>query len=179
MSRPFIVGDLLYHSVHGICRVNEVAGKSKEAVYTLAPKVPSRMKLRYVVAAKDLGESGFHTPITSREANRILEFLKTRRPAVPVKAPEPGKKPEGSFAENNTTWALAQLIQICSADDNQAKDQKKRQNLQRAATGLVRELAFALEVPLKDAAEKIRGSLKKASRIHPLVAGALENAAED
>lgn len=177
MKRSLTVGDLLYHSVHGVCRINEVVKESKDVSYALVPKLPNKMKLRFVIAAKDLEVSGFHAPVSSKEAEKILNFLKTSKKKV--SAANGQQKTERSFAEDNTTWALAETILACSKDENQAKDQKKRQTLQRAATGLVKELAFALELSLKEASEAVHKCLKRSSKLNPLVAAALESAAEE
>ncbi len=177
MKQSLTVGDLLYHSVHGICRINEVVKESKDVSYALVPKTPNKMKLRFVIGAKDLQVSGFHAPVSSKEAAKILNFLKTSRAAgTPLDAE---KKAERSFAEDNTTWALAAAILACSHDEAQAKDQKKRQTLQRAVTGLVKELSFAMEVSLKDAAAAVQKNLKRSTKLNPLVLAALESAGEE
>lgn len=175
--KSLTVGDLLYHSVHGVCRINQVVKESKDVSYALVPKMPNKMKLRFVIGAKDLQLSGFHAPVSSKEANKILDYLKTSKTAgTPLDAE---KKAERSFAEDNTTWALAEAILSCSQDEMQAKDQKKRQTLQRAATGLVKELAFALDISLKEAAALVQKNLKRSSKLNPLILAALETAAED
>lgn len=177
MKRTLRVGSLLYHCVHGVCRVNEVLNEPGGISYALVPKLQNKMRLRFVIAAKDLEVSGFHVPVTPKEAEKILDFLKNSKKKIVV--PDPLKKAERSFAEDNTTWALAETILACSKDENQAKDQKKRQTLQRAATGLVKELAFALELSLKETSDAVQKSLRTSSKINPLVAAALETAAED
>ena len=72
MKQSLTVGDLLYHSVHGICRINEVVKESKEVSYALVPKTPNKMKLRFVIGAKDLQISGFHAPVSSKEAACVV-----------------------------------------------------------------------------------------------------------
>ncbi|MSR77102.1 MAG: hypothetical protein EXS63_02590 [Candidatus Omnitrophica bacterium] len=180
MTKTLSVGDLLYHSVHGLCCIKEIikekeAGKEKLR-YALVPKLFSQMKLRFVIGADDVYASGFHTPVSLKEANAILEYLtRSQVTATPLKA-EPTTL--NVFAEKNQTWALAQSLLSCSRDEMQAKEQKKRQTLHRSAKGLVRELAFVFEITAQEAAEKIRKSLERTLKVNSLVLSALESAHE-
>ncbi len=174
-------GDLLYHAVHGLCKVDNVSKQlhnGKQVLsYALVPKVMDRMKVRYVMAAPDLEESGFHFLISIKEANRILSYLKAGKvAAVPpgVKAPE-----ECTFAEENQTWVLARAILTSSQDNPAIKHQRKRELLERAAKGLVGEFAHVFELTLKDTANMIRKCLGQTSKINPLVLTALVRASED
>lgn len=181
MKDNFNIGELLYHSVHGLCRVNEIVRKkeaNKEVLYySLVPKLSSKMKHRFIIAAGDLAGSGFHPPVSLQEANKILDYLKTTYITIDPADMDP--KSEHSFAEDNTTWALAKSVLACSRNEAHAKEQKKRQMLQRAAMGLVREFAFVFGIPIDEAAAKIRKNLEQTSKINPIVAAALENAIVD
>ena len=174
-------GDLLYHAVHGLCRVSDVR-KQKESgkevlSYALVPKVSNQMKLRYVISANELEASGFHVLISVKEANEILEYLKRSHIAAPQAEYDP--KAPRSFAENNQTWALARSILACALDANEAKEQRKRQTLERSARGLAHELAFVLGITVRETVLKLRRSLESTSKLNPLVLTALENASQD
>jgi len=44
MPEKIVQGDLLYHSVHGLCRVNEVIKQNpanKDVSYSIVPKLPT------------------------------------------------------------------------------------------------------------------------------------------
>ena len=171
MSKKIVQGDLLYHSVHGLCRVKEIIeqGQSnkKALYYSLVPKLNTQMKVRFVIAVDDIEISGFHLLVSLKEANEILEYLKT------------DEADPSDFDQDNQTWALAKSILSFSHDKSEARDQRKRQILERSANGLVRELAFVLEIPVKESAAKVRKSLQRTSKINPLVLTALEHAGED
>lgn len=175
-------GDLLFHAVHGLCRVDEVDKQSQSGreviCYSLVPKVSNRMKVRFLIAGADMDASGFHVLISIKEANEILEYLKAQdRTALPpireAKAGSPSPLPE------NQAWGLARAILSFSRPDLDIKDQRKRQMLDRSAKGLVRELALVLKMNLKETAAKVRKSLGDAPKINPSVLVALTRAGED
>lgn len=174
-------GDLLYHAVHGVCRVDRI-NKQKQSgkevlTYSLVPKAANQMKVRYVIAATDMGISGFHLFVSVREANKILEYLK----AGDIEAVPSGVDPKAvpSSASQNQTWGLAQGILSFSHDKFEAKDQRKRQMLERSAKGLVGELAFVFKSTMKEAAVRVRKNLAHTSKINPSVLVALAHASED
>ncbi len=171
MSRKEIAaGDLLYHGVHGLCRIDKVikgSGADKKSLqYSLVPKVPNKMKMRFIIGGDDIEASGFHTVISLKEANRILEYFKN------------GDHKE-VFIGKNETWDLAQALLSLSHDHPEAKDQRKRQLLERSIKGLLGELAFVLKMTLPETAMQIRKNLEASSKINPLVVTALVNAAEE
>ena len=177
---PIAQGDLFYHSVHGLCRVDEISKQKQSGkqtiYYALVPKVASQMKTRFVIAAGDMEISGFHTLISPREANKILDYLKvgdkkTAPPVMTFKTP--------SSAEQNKAWSLARAILSFSHEKFEGQDQRKRQMLERSAKGLVGELAFVFKITLKETASRIQKSLGNASKINPSVLMALSEAGED
>ena len=163
-------GDLLYHAVHGLCRMDKVikqnhSGK-KGLCYSLVPKVTNKMKMRFVIDVEDIEASGFHTLVSLKEANRILDYLRAGDGAANPPVP-------------NETWNLAQAILSFSHDKIEAKDQRKRQMLARSVKGLLGELAFVLKITLKETAARIQKCLGSTAKISPLVVAALTNAVED
>ena len=163
-------GELLYHAVHGLCRMDEVIeqGQSGKKVrcYSLVPQPNNnKMKTRFVIEISQIEVSGFHPLVSLDEANKILDYLKPSSP----------KKVTGQ----NQTWELAQAILTFSQDAAAGKDQRKRQMLHQSVKGLLGELAYVMKLNLKDTAAKIQKSLGNSSKVHPLVATALEQASED
>ncbi len=180
MPEKIVQGDLLYHSVHGLCRVNEVIkqnSSSKDVSYSIVPKLPTHMKVRFVVSKNDIPVSGFHSPVSLKEANEILEFLKSGDKAVNAAIAD--RKTAAPIVQENETWALAKAILTCAQDKSDAKDQRKRQMLERSARGLVRELAFVMAITVKETVTRIRRSLAHTSKINPLVLAALTQAVDD
>jgi hypothetical protein len=170
-------GHLLYHPIHGLCRVERVTRPSPPTQgglsYSLVPKVASKMKSRFVISAADLEISGFHGLVSPREANKILHYLKAGN----------GKshpETDGSSSHlQDQAWGLARALQTFAYDKFEAKDQRKRQALERSAKGLVGELSCVFKTTLKKAADKVLKNLGPASKINPSVLSALALAGED
>ena len=172
-------GDLLYHGVHGLCRVDEIT-KQNEAgktalYYSLVPKTVNRMKVRFVISAADIKVSGFHTPITSKEADKILSYLKAGRAQKTL----PEQLEPGSSANQDQVWVTANQLLALARGNSEAKDHRRHQTFENSAKGLVGELALVYKIALKEAAEKVRRSLGEVSKINPVVLAVLARASED
>lgn len=169
LQKELAAGDLLFHAVHGVCRVDTIVNENhsgKEVrCYSLVPKVASRMKVRFVVSVVDVQASGFHAPVSLKEAREILDYLKA---GVLTAAPR-----------QDEAWALARAILSSQCDKPELKDAKKRQMLERSAKGLVSELAFVFKMTLKDVAASVQRSLGNVSEISPMILAALAHAASD
>lgn len=167
MSKKIVEGDLLYHTIHGLCRMERVIQENRSGkeilCYTLVPKVKQRMKLRFVIPLDEVEASGFHTLVSIKEANGILDYLKAG---------------DGTAAQTNQTWILAQNLLSFSSEQINARDQRKRQILEHSARGLVGELAYVLKITLSETVDLVRKSLGKISRINPPVLTALAHAGE-
>ena len=174
-------GGLVYHAVHGLCRLErmikqEQSGGKEVLCYSLVPKIAQRMKSRFIIAVADIKASGFHALVSPQGANDILQYLKAGdSAALPANV-----SPEiiSTFVQPNQTWSLAQVLLSSSQDKFEAKDQRKRQMLQRSAKGLVGELAFVLNITVKETVARIRKSLGNALKINPSVLIALDDAGE-
>jgi RNA polymerase-interacting CarD/CdnL/TRCF family regulator len=167
-SKKVVENDLLFHPAHGLCRVDKVIEQSRSGKkllsYSLVPKTMNKMKVRFVVTAKDAESSGFHRVISAGEAGRLLDYLKAG---------------DDSVIQTGPAWVLARNILSFAADNKlKARDQRKRQLLERSIKGLVGELACALKISLKETASCIEKSLTKMSKIDSLVLAALGRAAE-
>ena len=168
-QKELATGDLLFHAVHGACRVDNIVNENHSGkdvrCYSLVPKTPSRMKVRFVVSVVDIRASGFHEPVSLKEAHEILEYLKAGVLAA--------------VSDKEEAWALARAILASQRDKPELKDARKCQVLERSAKGLVGELAFVLKVTLKDAAASVQRSLGNVSQISPMVLTALARAGKD
>lgn len=169
-------GDLLYHPIHGLCRVERVTRPSSPGQgalsYSLVPKVAARMKSRFVISAPDLEISGFHGLVSPKEANKILHYLKAGNGKG-----HPGTDPAPNLQDQ--AWGLARTLQTFAYDKFEAKDQRKRQALERSAKGLVGELSCVFKITLKKTADRVLKNLGHGSRINPSVLSALALAGED
>lgn len=163
--KKIVEGDLLFHAAHGLCRVERVTEETQSGRrvprYSIVPRVMSKMKVRFVVAASDLEMSGFHRLVSAKEANKILHYLRSG---------------DTRLVQTDQTWILAKNILSFSGDKLKTRDQRKRQLLEHSVRGLVGELACAFKTPLKETAARIEKSLKKISKPDPLVLAALERA---
>jgi RNA polymerase-interacting CarD/CdnL/TRCF family regulator len=171
-------GDFLYHAVHGLCRVDLVAKEGQSGQgglsYSLVPKTANRMKVRFVIAGTDMKASGFHSLVSVKEANKILDYLEGGK----------GEKtlPSGAEAPSSPEYQardLASAVRSFSRESLEVKDQRKRKVLERSVQGLVRELAIVFNMPLKETAAKVRKSLGETPKINPSVLAALSRAGED
>ena len=170
-------GSLLYHPVHGLCRVERVTPASSSGQggpsYSLVPKVVAKMKSRFVISEADLEVSGFHGLVSPQEANKILLFLKKS----PVKKRSDAEAAPSS--PRDQAWGLAQAIVSFAHEKFEAKDQRKRQALEHSAKGLVGELSCVYKFSLKKTADRIIKSLGRPSQINPSVVSALALAGEN
>ena len=181
-QEEIVQGSLFYHAVHGLCRVTQLIKQKqsgKEVLYySLEPKAANKMKARFIIAAADMEiSSGFHALVSLKEANKILEYLRAGdRTDVPS-----GMEPQtvSSAVQENQMWVSAREILAFSQDNSEAKDQRKRQKLERLVKGLVGELAIVFKVTLKETVARVRKSLGSASKINPGVLVALAHAGED
>jgi RNA polymerase-interacting CarD/CdnL/TRCF family regulator len=176
-SQTMVVGDFLYHSVHGLCRIDEVTKKKssgKEVIsYELVPKVVNYGNARFCFEKQALAETGFHPLLSEKEAESILTYFKKGDFTA---SGEPATR---NFAAENQPWELAKVILTCAREGVEAKDQRKRRNLERAAKGLILELAAVFQVPVKEAITQVRKNLEHAGKIDPLVVTAITSAGQD
>ncbi|PIQ86392.1 MAG: hypothetical protein COV74_04860 [Candidatus Omnitrophica bacterium CG11_big_fil_rev_8_21_14_0_20_45_26] len=171
-TEKFVRDDLLYHSAHGLCRIDGLTKETQAGKeifrYSLVPKKINKSKMRFVIADADLAASGFHRLISVKEANAIMAYLKNGDHAqIPS---------ESEFGRENHPWKLAESLLSSSAAGVQVKDQKKRQTLERSVRGLVEELALVFKINLKEMVDRILKSLGSVSKINPLVLAAFKHA---
>lgn len=167
MPKELVRQDLLFHPVHGLCRVDRVTRQSRPGgtvpCYSLVPKTMSKMKVRFIIAAPEMEVSGFHKVISTKEANKILDYLKAG---------------DSGADQTDQTWTLARNILSFAKDKLKTRDQRKRQLLEHSIKGLVGELACVFHLSLNEAASRIEKNLTRISKKNPLVIAALGRAAE-
>jgi hypothetical protein len=139
--------------------------------FMLEPKVPTKMKTRYIVAVEQMPHSGFHLLVSPKEAEQILGYLKEGD----VLAPATANATDGTF---NSAWVLAKEILFFLKGSFNPKDPRKRQALDRSVKGLVGEFAHVFKITLKEAADKILRSLKVESRTNPSLLLSFSHAVE-
>ncbi len=178
IQEKIVLGDLLYHSAHGLCRVNELIKENhtdkKVLRYALVPKVATRMRARFVIESPSMQASGFHHLVSVNEANEILEYLAAGETEVIPSGSE--AKAERHSTQENHPWNLAKEILSSCGQDFEAKNKRKLQALERSVKGLVGEFAFVFKITAKETAVKIRKCLRGISKINPLVLSMLEEA---
>jgi hypothetical protein len=172
--------DLLYHSAHGLCRVNELIKENhsgKEVLrYSLVPRLATKMKVRFVIQESDMEASGFHPLVPLKEANKILGYLKAGdATAGPFGG---GAQDTGRSMKKGRAWCLAQEILASSHQHWDPKDKKARQLVEHSVKGLVGELACVFKLTLQETAARIRQCLGGAAKINPWVLDALEQAGD-
>lgn len=178
LTEKIVEGDVLYHSIHGMCRVERIVKQNQSGQdtlsYSLVPKLFTRMKIRFMIPAEEIEKSGFHVPVSVDEADEILEYLKKGKVTADVRPQDIGRP---SFAEENGTWALARSI-LSFVQGSDSRDSRKRQNIARTVKGLVRELAYVWDISVKDSAAKIQKNLEKTSKLPPVMLDAFADAAD-
>lgn len=158
--------DLLFHASHGLCRVTAVSvnPKSRETTYELLPVLQNYARTRFLVPETVLADSGFNKLISVREARAILEYFKT------------GKKKSSNAG---SAWVMAEEIRLESRSDESARGSKTRQRMTQCVRGLSSELAYVLQLSVKEICEIMKGHLSHGSAIHQPVMAALMDAQSD
>ena len=165
-------GCLLYHSSHGPCRVRDIikqtqAGKD-QYYYSLESKQPRFRGAKFLIDSNQVETSGFHPAISSKEAKRILDYLKTSDPKDRGLGKDQPKEILRLIQEN-APWSFARVVLIFSRENDGKGAKGKREMLGRAAKGLLFELSFALEISEEEGLSKMKQSLKRNSRVNPWV----------
>ena len=156
MTKKILKDELLFHSVHGLCRV---AGITRDS-YSLRPVVQSRSNARFTVPGDLLESSGFNRMVSVKEADEILEYFKTG---------EKRKSAEG------TAWTMAVALRAEARSKEVSKDKRKSQQLAQLVRSLANELAIVQQSNLQDTLLKMREKFEPVSKINPLVLATLTN----
>ncbi len=166
-QEKILQGSLLFHAVHGLCCVKQLI-KNKEngkntISYSLEPKNANKTRVRFVISESTIEASGFHSLVSTSQANGILRYLKN------------GDSSKTTAPAEHEASRFAKEILSFSYENKDAKDQRSRQRVERSVSGLVGELAIVLKTDLREAAALVRESLGSPSKINPLILTALTN----
>ncbi len=175
-------GFLLYHSTHGPCRITDIikqpqSGKD-QFYYSLESKLPNCRGARFLIDSDQVEASGFHLAISPKEANKILGYLKTRDLNNCGLGKEQSEVILGLIREN-TPWTFSRVILIFSLEKDGKAAKGKREMLDRAAKGLIRELSFALEIPEEETFSRMKKSLKRSQKTNPWVLDTISHSLVD
>lgn len=162
MAAKILKNELLFHSIHGLCRVAEVtkAAPSEQASCFLRPVSQTRSKARFTVPLDLLESSGFNKIVSAKDAAEILEYFKT------------GDKKKS--AEGNA-WTMAVTLRTEARSKEVLKDKRKAQQLNLLVKSLTNELSIVLESHVTETRAKIQENLSPASKINPSILTALAN----
>ena len=165
-------GCLLYHSSHGPCRVKDIVKQTQSGkdqyYYSLESKQPRFKGAKFLIDSNQVETSGFHPAISPKEANQILDYLRTTKPEDRLLGKEQPKIIL-SLIEKNAPWAFARVVSIFSHENDGKGAKGKREMLLRAAKGLIFELDFALEIPEEEGLLRMKKSLKRSNKVNPWV----------
>ncbi|MFA7254716.1 MAG: hypothetical protein WC133_01285 [Candidatus Omnitrophota bacterium] len=159
---PFQRGDVLYHSVHGLCVVKGVLGKpsgSEGMSYWIEPSRPGKHLARYFVDVEQAHLSGFHRLMTVQETEEIFESFRLGKM-------NPEENPTGDLCSQlrimvhvNTPQAFAKML-LKSVSEKSDNTHGEGKLVKRAADALSQEIALVLKVSPKKACLMIRRNLR-------------------
>lgn len=163
MAKLISEKELLFHPVHGLCRVLEVHHKAnpEESSCFLSPIPQSRSRSRFTVPLKLLESSGFNRMVSAKEALHILNYFKT------------GEKKKSAKGH---AWTLAEALRNEACSKEVSKDKRKIQQINQMAKSMVCELAIVLQLTTSETLLKVQENLEPLSKVNPLVLTALANA---
>jgi RNA polymerase-interacting CarD/CdnL/TRCF family regulator len=141
--------------------VKQIQSGKDQYYYSLESRQARFKGAKFVIDVDQVETSGFHPVICSKEANRILAYLKTKDPKDKVLGSEQPKIVLG-LIEKNTPWTFAKVVLIFSHEKDGKVAKGKREMFCRAARGLVSELSYALEVPEEEALLRVKKCLQSA-----------------
>lgn len=157
--------DLFFHYIHGLCRVTMISkpyDSQDEKTYTLLPveKNPNNTT-KFHIQESGFPDSCFIKLVSVEEAQSILVFLKN------------GKEKKNEITQ---LWALAKFIYEAAESKDHVKTGPKRLELDRALRALVAQLAFILNLSVKETASRIQENLSAKLDINPYISHFLSGA---
>ena len=171
-------GSLLFHSSHGPCHVRDIIKQTQSGkdlyYYSLESKQARFKRARFLIDADQVEISGFHPALSLKEAERILDYLKTSDPKDrKLGAGQP--KLVLKLIQENAPWAFGRVVLIFSREKAGQGAKGKREMLTRAAKGLMNELSYALEIPEEEALVRMKKSLQRGATVNPWVLETISN----
>jgi len=171
-------GTLLYHSSHGPCHVRDIVKQTESGkdqyYYSLESKQTRFKGAKFLIDSTQVETSGFHPAISAKEANQILDYLKTSDPED-RKLGNGQPKAVMTLIQENAPWSFARVILIFSREPNGKAAKGKREMLNRAVRGLALELSFALDIPEEEAIARMKKSLQASTKANSWALEAVSN----
>jgi len=122
MKNSITTRDLMFHGVHGLCRVTDIREDDGDRTFTLMPVVRPSGKVTFNIPESSLEASGFEKFITAEEGRVILDFLENG---------------EGGEDESNDShaWQSARMLRGAARAEALAPNARERQRLDRCIRG--------------------------------------------
>jgi RNA polymerase-interacting CarD/CdnL/TRCF family regulator len=166
---PFQRGDVLFHSIHGLCLVKGIIGKPsglEGLSYWIEPARPGKHLSRYFVGVYQAIQSGFHRPISKKETEDIFVSFRCGKT-------EPENFPNENYslrlrtvAQGNTAQAFAEVL-LMAVSKQLYCDRGESKIVKHAAEALAQEIAIVLKISVKKAFSLIRKNLRSHLVVHP------------
>jgi RNA polymerase-interacting CarD/CdnL/TRCF family regulator len=166
---PFQRGDVLFHSVHGLCVIKGIVGKPsglEGLSYWIEPVHPGKHLSRYFVGVHQAIQSGFHRPISKKEIKSIFESFRCGKTA-----PENSSREDYSFrlrtvAQGNTAQAFAEVL-LMAVSKQLYCDRGESKIVKHAAEALAQEIAVVSKITVQKAFLLIKKHLRSHLAVHP------------
>ena len=166
---PFQRGDVLFHSIHGLCLVKGIVGKPgglEGLSYWIEPARHAKHLSRYFVSVHQAIESGFHRPISKKEIEGIFASFRCGKT-------EPKSSPREDYAlklraasQGNTAQAFAEVLRMAVSKRSYC-DRGESKIVKHAADALAQEIAIVLKITVPKAFSLIRKHLRAHLAAHP------------
>jgi RNA polymerase-interacting CarD/CdnL/TRCF family regulator len=172
---PFQRGDMLFHSIHGLCVVKGIVGKSgglEGLSYWIEPARPGKHLSRYFVGVHQAIQSGFHRPISKKEIETIFESFRCGKTGVENFPKENYSFQLRTVSQGNTAPVFAQVL-LMAVSKQLYCDRGESKIVKRAAEALAQEIAVVLKITVEKAFSLIRKHLRSHLTVHPWLGGVL------
>jgi RNA polymerase-interacting CarD/CdnL/TRCF family regulator len=166
---PFQRGDVLFHSIHGLCVVKGIVGKPsglEGLSYWIEPARPGKHLSRYFVGVYQAIQSGFHRPISEKEIEGIFVSFRCGKTALEHFPNENYSFQLRTVSQGNTAQAFAKVI-LMAVSKQLYCDRGESKIVKHAAEALAQEIAIVLKIPVKKAFSLIRKNLRSHLVVHP------------
>ncbi len=166
---PFQRGDVLFHSIHGLCVVKGIIGKPsglEGLSYWIEPVRPGKHLSRYFVGVYQAIQSGFHRPISEKEIEGIFDSFRRGKLEPEIFPNENYSLRLRTVAQGNTAQAFAEVL-LMAVSKQLYRDRGESKIVKHAAEALAQEIAIVLKVPVKKAFSLIRKHLRSHLAAHP------------
>lgn len=166
---PFQRGDVLFHSIHGLCVVKGIVGKHsglEGLSYWIEPARSGKHLSRYFVGVHQAIQSGFHRPISKREIESLFESFHGGKTEPKNFSHEDYSFRLRTISQGNTAQAFAKVLQM-AVSKRLYCDRGESKLVKHAAEALAQEIAVVLKITVKKAFSLIKKHLRSHLAVHP------------